>query len=260
MCSYFSLPKLQGANLYIKNIIQKFGSYNYGETKAPITAQNISKHLQNMTSPGCTSAGTDEDVEVIFIGSTEGDQDGNQHDGMQKRIKLENIDTDDDGNDLVSMEGNVGDRQIKGPNDEDDATENLPLVSAVSTTTTTTQVATTLRTQQEMPSSSSPPRLRDYSSSRDFSGSENEIIFLKNKLEKQKDEHERDVSIMSKSFNEIIKEMRRQHESELLKIVEQTKKKQWCSHCWKEAKLYCCWQTSYCDELCQRNHWYVSSS
>lgn len=210
-----------------------------------------------MTSSGYTSAGMDEDDEVISISSTEGDQNGNQHNGMQKRIKLENLDSDDDSNDLVSMEGNVGDRQIKDPNDEDDATENLPLVSAVSTTTTTTQVATTVRTQQEMSSLSSPPRLRDCSSRLDFSGSENEIIFLKNELEKQKDEHERDISSMSKSFNEIIKEMRRQHESEQLKIVEQTKKKQWCSNCWQEAKLYCCWQTSYCDELCQRKHWYV---
>ena len=28
-----------------------------------------------------------------------------------------------------------------------------------------------------------------------------------------------------------------------------------CSNCENEAKLYCCWSTSYCSVLCQKEHW-----
>lgn len=39
------------------------------------------------------------------------------------------------------------------------------------------------------------------------------------------------------------------------KLIEETKRKQWCSNCYKEAIYYCCWNTSYCDENCQRLNW-----
>jgi hypothetical protein len=35
------------------------------------------------------------------------------------------------------------------------------------------------------------------------------------------------------------------------------KKTTWCSHCLKEARFYCCWNTSYCGTECQRQHWSV---
>merc|ERR1712080_226727 len=35
----------------------------------------------------------------------------------------------------------------------------------------------------------------------------------------------------------------------------ETKKKQWCANCTKEAIFYCCWNTSYCDYPCQQAHW-----
>ena len=35
----------------------------------------------------------------------------------------------------------------------------------------------------------------------------------------------------------------------------ETKKKQWCANCGKEAVFYCCWNTSYCDYPCQQGHW-----
>lgn len=28
-----------------------------------------------------------------------------------------------------------------------------------------------------------------------------------------------------------------------------------CSNCGKEAFYYCCWNTSYCDQVCQSQHW-----
>jgi len=37
--------------------------------------------------------------------------------------------------------------------------------------------------------------------------------------------------------------------------VAETKKKQWCANCRKEAIFYCCWNTSYCDYPCQHQHW-----
>ncbi|PSN52379.1 hypothetical protein C0J52_06722 [Blattella germanica] len=39
------------------------------------------------------------------------------------------------------------------------------------------------------------------------------------------------------------------------RIVGETKKKQWCTLCGKEALFYCCWNTSYCDYPCQQEHW-----
>lgn len=41
--------------------------------------------------------------------------------------------------------------------------------------------------------------------------------------------------------------------------IESTKRKQWCANCWKEAHLYCCWNTTYCSYNCQTNHWTVHS-
>lgn len=46
-----------------------------------------------------------------------------------------------------------------------------------------------------------------------------------------------------------------QRELEWKRVVEETKRKQWCAQCGREAKLYCCWNTSYCDVRCQDMHW-----
>ncbi|XP_037082771.1 protein kinase C-binding protein 1-like [Pollicipes pollicipes] len=37
--------------------------------------------------------------------------------------------------------------------------------------------------------------------------------------------------------------------------VGETKKKQWCATCGREAIFYCCWNTSYCDFPCQEAQW-----
>ncbi|XP_043223082.1 protein kinase C-binding protein 1-like [Amphibalanus amphitrite] len=41
----------------------------------------------------------------------------------------------------------------------------------------------------------------------------------------------------------------------LEKRIAETKKKQWCANCGKEAIFYCCWNTSYCDFPCQEAQW-----
>ncbi|KAG5680769.1 hypothetical protein PVAND_010256 [Polypedilum vanderplanki] len=57
----------------------------------------------------------------------------------------------------------------------------------------------------------------------------------------------------------LIKEIRQQCEIEKQRAIEttrrETKKMTWCSNCNKEARFYCCWNTSYCGPLCQKNHW-----
>ncbi|CAB4064780.1 Protein kinase C-binding protein 1 [Lepeophtheirus salmonis] len=53
----------------------------------------------------------------------------------------------------------------------------------------------------------------------------------------------------------IISDLKKQAELDKQKAVTEAKKKQWCSHCGKEAIFYCCWNTSYCDYPCQQAHW-----
>ncbi|XP_061179146.1 MYND-type zinc finger-containing chromatin reader ZMYND8-like [Saccostrea echinata] len=53
----------------------------------------------------------------------------------------------------------------------------------------------------------------------------------------------------------IIVDLKAAHNKELEKTVTETKKKQWCANCGKEAIFYCCWNTSYCDYPCQQIHW-----
>ena len=55
-----------------------------------------------------------------------------------------------------------------------------------------------------------------------------------------------------------ITDARKQCESEKQRAIEltrrETKKQTWCSSCTKEARFYCCWNTSYCGQQCQRTH------
>merc|ERR1712183_693297 len=52
-----------------------------------------------------------------------------------------------------------------------------------------------------------------------------------------------------------IADFKKQAEIEKQKAITETKKKQWCANCGKEAIFYCCWNTSYCDYPCQQSHW-----
>jgi len=60
---------------------------------------------------------------------------------------------------------------------------------------------------------------------------------------------------MTKESQRAIEEFKKQAEMERQKAILETKKKQWCAHCGKEAIFYCCWNTSYCDYPCQQAHW-----
>ncbi|KAH8306140.1 hypothetical protein KR018_002381 [Drosophila ironensis] len=71
--------------------------------------------------------------------------------------------------------------------------------------------------------------------------------------------HELMVSEMRKTLElehkRTINELRQQSTLERMRAVEEAKKKQWCANCMREAQLYCCWNTSYCDFPCQQMHW-----
>ena len=57
----------------------------------------------------------------------------------------------------------------------------------------------------------------------------------------------------------LISEIRQQCEIEKQRAIESTKREvkrvTWCSNCTKEARFYCCWNTSYCGPSCQKVHW-----
>lgn len=248
----------QGANLYIESIISKFGQYNYGDYKTPLTAENITLHLRNMTAPvhlresaGATSekpTSSSNHDESVYIRTKRIKLERDTH--LATDVTLREPDTtDDERDDLASTAGNAGDES--NPLEDIDITENICRESGL--TSTARVNITRIREMSSMSVRYSPPRLRDFSSISERS----ESSVQSSELEKLKRDHQLEISCMTKSFNEILKAMRSEHASELLEIVEETKKKQWCSNCWKEAKLYCCWQTSYCDNLCQRKHWYV---
>lgn len=59
----------------------------------------------------------------------------------------------------------------------------------------------------------------------------------------------------------LISEIRQQSEIEKQRAIEltrkETKKTTWCSNCTKEARFYCCWNTSYCGPPCQKSHWAI---
>jgi len=60
---------------------------------------------------------------------------------------------------------------------------------------------------------------------------------------------------IEKENQRTVEQFRKTAELEKQKAISETKKKQWCANCTKEAIFYCCWNTSYCDYPCQQAHW-----
>ena len=95
---------------------------------------------------------------------------------------------------------------------------------------------------------------------------------LQLELEKMQWRHNQEITEVKQNVDMMLKEMKeriekenqktieqfkRQAEMEKQKAIAETKKKQWCANCSKEAIFYCCWNTSYCDYPCQQAHWPV---
>ena len=96
------------------------------------------------------------------------------------------------------------------------------------------------------------------------------IKALKMECEKMQWNHQKELVEMRHNADLVVMEMRgtmeqeraktmqdykKLAESEKQKAILETKKKQWCALCGKEAIFYCCWNTSYCDYPCQQAHW-----
>uniref|UniRef100_A0A6P4ESV6 Protein kinase C-binding protein 1 n=1 Tax=Drosophila rhopaloa TaxID=1041015 RepID=A0A6P4ESV6_DRORH len=60
---------------------------------------------------------------------------------------------------------------------------------------------------------------------------------------------------LEQEHKRVISDLRQQNALERIRAVDEAKKKQWCANCMREAQLYCCWNTSYCDYPCQQMHW-----
>merc|ERR1719400_1363058 len=60
---------------------------------------------------------------------------------------------------------------------------------------------------------------------------------------------------LEKETQRTVDSLKKAAEVEKQKAINETKKKQWCANCSKEAIFYCCWNTSYCDYPCQQAHW-----
>lgn len=106
-----------------------------------------------------------------------------------------------------------------------------------------------------------------------MSNPEAKIRLLELEMERQKNAHAKEITdvkantdrilnemkkSMEKERARVINETRKQCEMERIRSIEEAKKKQWCANCLKEAQFYCCWNTSYCNHICQRKHWYAT--
>uniref|UniRef100_A0A182JQ06 Protein kinase C-binding protein 1 n=1 Tax=Anopheles christyi TaxID=43041 RepID=A0A182JQ06_9DIPT len=100
-----------------------------------------------------------------------------------------------------------------------------------------------------------------------------EVSTLKIKLDriqKQRDQHATELEAQRKLYEGMMQELRQSLEQEKKRAmidqrqqlmrekqraVQLAKQKQWCKRCLREAKFYCCWNTSYCEVSCQEKHW-----
>lgn len=106
--------------------------------------------------------------------------------------------------------------------------------------------------------------------SKNFGDNTATIATLKTEIEQLKHKHSLEIIEIKKNVYSILKDIQKNIVEEQKKIVEETrasceaetakriqeaKSKQWCAQCLKEARFYCCWNTSYCDYQCQQKHW-----
>ncbi|XP_019851063.1 PREDICTED: protein kinase C-binding protein 1-like isoform X2 [Amphimedon queenslandica] len=80
------------------------------------------------------------------------------------------------------------------------------------------------------------------------------------KLKKElKEEMEKSMEVVRTSADierqQVIAEVKAQAEAEKELAILETKKKKWCSYCFKEAQYNCCWNANYCNDVCQQSHW-----
>ncbi len=71
--------------------------------------------------------------------------------------------------------------------------------------------------------------------------------------------HEMEINELRAAMNRerenVILELKREHERVMRDTIRDAKRKQWCCNCHEEASYPCCWNTSYCSRHCQHMHW-----
>lgn len=60
-----------------------------------------------------------------------------------------------------------------------------------------------------------------------------------------------EVDRMTNDHNDHLKRLFESHNQQ----ISETKKKQWCYNCEQDAIYHCCWNTAYCSQTCQQQHW-----
>lgn len=60
-----------------------------------------------------------------------------------------------------------------------------------------------------------------------------------------------EIDKITNDHNEHLKRLFESHNQQ----ISETKKKQWCYNCEQDAIYHCCWNTAYCSQTCQQQHW-----
>ncbi|EFA03764.2 zinc finger MYND domain-containing protein 11 isoform X2 [Tribolium castaneum] len=60
-----------------------------------------------------------------------------------------------------------------------------------------------------------------------------------------------EIDQITNNHNDHLKRLFESHNAQISEI----KKKQWCYNCEQEAIYHCCWNTAYCSQSCQQQHW-----
>lgn len=106
---------------------------------------------------------------------------------------------------------------------------------------------------------------------------ETEIKYYQDKLKQIEQEKNSEIKKLKLHYEKLLKEtletcdakcketlnqsnrdkihLKKEYENLILQKVIETKNKAWCCNCLQEASYYCCWNTNYCSEECQKAHW-----
>ncbi|KAF7270039.1 zinc finger MYND domain-containing protein 11 [Rhynchophorus ferrugineus] len=60
-----------------------------------------------------------------------------------------------------------------------------------------------------------------------------------------------EIDKITNDHNDHLKRLFESHNAQ----ISETKKKQWCYYCEQDAIYHCCWNTAYCSQTCQQQHW-----
>ncbi|XP_058169256.1 MYND-type zinc finger-containing chromatin reader Zmynd8 [Anopheles ziemanni] len=77
------------------------------------------------------------------------------------------------------------------------------------------------------------------------------VVQLTLELEQTRQQHSLTIERLKKEHKDQIETLR----LDKIRSVAKAKKAMWCRSCHLEANFYCCWNTAYCSDKCQMDHW-----